>query len=73
MILRGLSRLQSGVPLAAALCRQCLLALASKDKEHWRAKTHASGTQRRPPLTVFFLFKELLLKKLRSPITFGLL
>jgi len=33
------------VPLAAALCRQCFLNLALQIKEHWRAKTHASGTQ----------------------------
>jgi cardiolipin synthase len=31
------------VPLAVALCRQCLQ-MASGHEEHWRAKTHASGT-----------------------------
>ena len=35
-----------GVPLAAALCRRCLQILQLNSKEHWRAKTHASGTQR---------------------------
>ena len=35
---------EQSVPLAASLCRQWLLNLALDCKEHWRAKTHASGT-----------------------------
>ena len=37
--------IESWVPLAAALCRQCLLTHVLNCEEHWRAKTHASGTQ----------------------------
>ena len=37
--------IETWVLLAAALCRQCLPVLALNSKEHWRAKTHASGTQ----------------------------
>ena len=39
------STLKMWVPLAAALCRQCLrIEFPLKNEEHWRAKTYAIGT-----------------------------
>ena len=41
----ALVTIESWVPLAAALSRQCLLNLTLKSKDQWPAKMHAIGTQ----------------------------